>query len=84
MKNGKDAEGQERKNETGVKSFIVVMSILMIAAAILTVGSYNGYHPNPASVSLTGFILIVMILLTTVWYRTKYPGFRNGGGGGEN
>lgn len=66
MKSGKNVEGQERKSETGVKWLMVIMSILMISIAILTVGSFSGYHPDPASVSLTGFILMVMLLLTAV------------------
>lgn len=68
-------EGHIRKSEKGVKLFILVMSVLMVAVAIATSGSYTGYHPDPASVSATGFVLVVMVLLTAVWYRTKYPGY---------
>lgn len=69
----------ERKNEKGVKAFIIGMTTLLVIVAALSVGSYNGYDPNPSSVSITAFVLIVMLLLTTVWYRTKYPGYSNDG-----
>ncbi|MCL4345266.1 MAG: hypothetical protein M1375_02450 [Candidatus Thermoplasmatota archaeon] len=73
--NGKE----QRKGEKGVKAFIIAMTALLVIVAALTVGSYNGYDPNPASVSATAFILIVMLLLTAVWYRTIYPGYSNDG-----
>jgi protein-S-isoprenylcysteine O-methyltransferase Ste14 len=76
---GDEARSAIRKEETWVKLFIALMSLLMIVVAVLTVGSYNGYHPNPASVSATGFILVVTVLLTAVWYKTKYPGYCNSG-----
>ena len=69
----------ERKSEKGVKAFILAMTTLLVIVAALSVGSYNGYDPDPSSVSATGFVLIVMLLLTTVWYRTKYPGYSNDG-----
>lgn len=70
---------EERKNERGVKAFIIAMTSLLVIVAALTVGSYNGYDPTPSSVSATAFVLIVMLLLTTVWYRSKYPGYSNDG-----
>lgn len=69
----------ERKSEKGVKAFIIVATVLLIIVAAFSVGSYNGYDPSPSSVSATAFILIVMLLLTAVWYRTKYPGYSNDG-----
>ena len=69
----------KRKSEKGIKAFVAVMSILVIVVAALTVRSYNGYDPNPHYVALTGFVLIVDVLLTAVWYRTKYPGYSNDG-----
>ena len=70
---------EERKSEKGIKAFIIAMTTLLVIVAALTVGSYNGYDPSPSSVSATAFVLIVMLLLTTVWYRTKYPGYSNDG-----
>ncbi|MFG1460135.1 MAG: hypothetical protein AAE987_01995 [Thermoplasmataceae archaeon] len=70
---------EERKSEKGVKGFIIAMTALLVIVAAFTVGSYNGYDPTPSSVSATAFVLIVMLLLTTVWYRTKYPGYSNDG-----
>jgi membrane protein YdbS with pleckstrin-like domain len=70
---------EERKSEKGVKAFIIAMTALLVIVAAFTVGSYNGYDPTPSSVSATAFVLIVMLLLTTVWYRTKYPGYSNDG-----
>ncbi|MDG7044877.1 MAG: hypothetical protein JRN19_04055 [Nitrososphaerota archaeon] len=69
----------KRKSEKGVKAFVAAISILIILVAALTVRSYNGYDPNPNYVALTGFVLIVAVLLTAVWYRTKYPGYSNDG-----
>lgn len=77
--NNSDRKNVERKSEKGVKAFILAMTALLIIVAALTVGSYNGYDPNPASVSATAFVLIVTLLLTAVWYRTKYPGYSNDG-----
>ncbi len=74
-----DRKDVERKSEKGVKAFILAMTVLLVVVAALTVGSYNGYDPNPASVSATAFVLIVTLLLTAVWYRTKYPGYSNDG-----
>ena len=74
-----DRKEVERKSEKGVKAFILAMTVLLVVVAALTVGSYNGYDPNPASVSATAFVLIVTLLLTAVWYRTKYPGYSNDG-----
>ena len=76
-KNNKDKV--ERKSEKGVKAFIIATTTLLIIVAALAVGSYNGYDPNPTTVSATGFVLIVMLLITTIWYRTKYPGYSNDG-----
>lgn len=69
----------ERKSEKGVKAFIIATTVLLVIVAAFSVGSYNGYEPSPTSVSATAFILIVMLLLTAVWYRTKYPGYSNDG-----
>ncbi len=69
----------ERKSETGIKSFAGFMSLLVIIVAALTVGGYNGYDPDPNSVAITGFVMIIALLLTAVWYRTKYPGYSNDG-----
>lgn len=63
----------QRKDEKDVKLFVALMSVLMIVVAALTVGSYSGYSPNPSSVAITGFVLLVTVLITAVWYRTKYP-----------
>ncbi len=68
-----------RKRETGIKAFVAGMSALVVIVAALTVRSYNGYDPNPHYVALTGFVLIVDVLLTAVWYRAKYPGYSNDG-----
>jgi membrane protein YdbS with pleckstrin-like domain len=69
----------KRKGEKGVKAFILAMTALLVIVAAFAVGSYNEYDPNPTSVSITAFVLIVMLLLTAVWYRTKYPGYSNDG-----
>lgn len=74
-----DKKEVERKSEKGVKVFILAMTVILIIVAALTVGSYNGYDPSPSSVSATAFVLIVTLLLTAVWYRTKYPGYSNDG-----
>lgn len=74
-----DKNRVERKSEKGVKAFIIGMTTLLVIVAALMVGSYNGYDPTPSSVSATAFVLILMLLLTTVWYRTKYPGYVNDG-----
>jgi hypothetical protein len=68
-----------RKSEKGVKAFILAMTSLLVIVAAFAVGSYNGYDPSPSAVSITAFVLIVMLLLTAVWYRTKYPGYSNDG-----
>ncbi|MDP7975257.1 MAG: hypothetical protein ACP5UI_02390 [Thermoprotei archaeon] len=60
------------KDERDVKAFIVVMMVLTIVVAALTSGTYNGYHPNPNSVAITGFLAVVTIVMTAVWYREKY------------
>ena len=78
MNDNKRGEAK-RKSEKGVKAFILAMTSLLVIVAALAVGSYNGYAPSPSSVSITAFILIVMLLLTAVWYRTKYPGYSNDG-----
>lgn len=78
MENGEKKE-VTRKSEKGVKAFILAMTVLLVVVAALTVGSYNGYDPSPSSVSATAFVLIVTLLLTAVWYRTKYPGYSNDG-----
>ncbi len=70
---------QERKSEKGIKAFAAIMSILVVVVAALTVGTYSGYDPNPNSVAITGFVLIVAIILTAVWYRSLYPGYSNDG-----
>ncbi len=64
-----------RKSEMDVKIFVASMTILIVIVAALTVGSYNGYSPNPSSVALTGFLLLLTVLITAVWYKTKYPGY---------
>jgi membrane protein YdbS with pleckstrin-like domain len=69
----------KRQSERGIKAFIIVTTALLVIVAALSVGSYNGYDPSPNSVSATAFVLIVMLLLTAVWYRTKYPGYSNDG-----
>ncbi|WP_449463102.1 hypothetical protein PQ610_02285 [Tardisphaera miroshnichenkoae] len=63
------------KSESDVKAFVVIMTILIIITAALTSGTYNGYHPNPNSVAITGFLAILTILITAVWYRTKYNNY---------
>jgi uncharacterized membrane protein YphA (DoxX/SURF4 family) len=69
----------ERKDERGIKAFVAIMAVLIVVVAAITVGTYNGYDPNPNSVSITGFLLIVTIVITAVWYRSKYPGYSNPG-----
>ncbi|PSN82548.1 hypothetical protein B9Q02_11565 [Candidatus Marsarchaeota G1 archaeon BE_D] len=66
---------QIRKSERDVKLFVTFMTILIIIVAALTVGSYHGYSPNPSSVAITGFLLLLTVLITAVWYKTKYPGY---------
>lgn len=66
---------QTRKSERDVKLFVTIMTILIVLASALTVGSYNGYSPNPSSVAITGFLLLLTVLITAVWYKTKYPGY---------
>lgn len=63
----------QRKGEKDVKLFVALMSVLMVAVAAVTVGSYSGYRPDPSSVAITGFVLLLMVLITAVWYRAKYP-----------
>ncbi|PYB67677.1 hypothetical protein DMB44_07950 [Thermoplasma sp. Kam2015] len=62
----------QMKKESGLKAFIISMVAIVIISAALTSGTYNGYDPNPHSVALTGFFVIVTIIMTAVWYRTKY------------
>ena len=45
---------------------------IVIVTAALTSGTYNGYDLNAYSVAITGFFVIVTIVMTAVWYRTKY------------
>jgi hypothetical protein len=65
----------QRKSEKDVKLFVALVSILMIAVAAVTVGSYSGYRPDPSSVAITGFVLLLTVLITALWYREKYPGY---------
>ncbi len=65
----------EMKKETGIKAFIISMVAIVIIAAALTSGTYNGYDPSSYSVSITGFFVIVTIVMTAVWYRTKYNNY---------
>ncbi|MEM3265533.1 MAG: hypothetical protein QXH07_06220 [Thermoplasmata archaeon] len=69
----------ERKDERVIKAFVAIMSVLIIIVAAVTVGSYNGYDPDPSSVSITGFLLIITLVITAVWYRSKYTGYSNRG-----
>jgi protein-S-isoprenylcysteine O-methyltransferase Ste14 len=77
--NGENKGETKRQSEKGIKAFIITTTALLVIVAALFVGSYNGYDPSPSSVSATGFVLIVMVLLTAVWYRSKYPGYSNDG-----
>ncbi|MEM0139792.1 MAG: hypothetical protein QXZ44_04185 [Ferroplasma sp.] len=65
----------ERKSEAGVKAFIIIMVGITIITAALTSGTYTGYDPSSYSVSMTGFFVIVTIIMTSVWYRTKYNNY---------
>lgn len=65
----------EKKDERGVKAFIITMVGIVIITAALTSGTYNGYDPSSYSVGITGFFVIVAIVMTTVWYRTKYNNY---------
>jgi hypothetical protein len=69
------SEEPKQKNETGIRIFIIIMTGIMILAAALTEGTYNGYDPDPNDVAITGFFAIVTILMTAVWYRSKYNNF---------
>lgn len=64
-----------RKNERDVKAFIIAITALMIVAAAITNGFYSGYDPKPSSVAITGFILVITLAITAIWYRSKYPGY---------
>ncbi|MEM0120692.1 MAG: hypothetical protein QW514_03400 [Thermoprotei archaeon] len=64
-----------RRSEWDVKLFVALMTFIIVLAAALTVGSYNGYNPNPSSVAITGFLLLFTVLITAVWYKTKYPNY---------
>jgi len=68
-------EEPKPKSETGIRVFILSMTIIMILAAALTERTYNGYDPNPHYVAITGFVAIVTIFITSAWYRTKYNNF---------
>ncbi len=70
---------EERKSERTIKAFVALMTAIIILVAALTVGTYNGYDPNPASVSITGFLLILTLVVTAIWYRSRYPGYSNTG-----
>jgi membrane protein YdbS with pleckstrin-like domain len=63
------------KSEAGIKAFVIVMTVITIITAALTSGTYNGYDPNAYSVAITGFFVIVTIIMTGVWYRTKYNNY---------
>ncbi|BAB59617.1 TVG0464013 [Thermoplasma volcanium GSS1] len=65
----------ERKNEGGIKAFILSMVAIVVITAALTSGTYKGYDPNPYSVAITGFFAIVTIVMTAVWYRSKYNNY---------
>ena len=77
--NGENKGETKRQSEKGIKAVIITTTALLVIVAALYVGSYNGYDPSPSSVSATGFVLIVMVLITAVWYRSKYPGYSNDG-----
>ncbi|MGC8608442.1 MAG: hypothetical protein ACP5UV_01070 [Thermoplasmata archaeon] len=65
----------EMKKESGVKAFIISMVAIVIITAALTSGTYNGYDPSSYSVAITGFFVIVTIVMTAIWYRTKYNNY---------
>ncbi|ARD85073.1 hypothetical protein [Ferroplasma acidiphilum] len=65
----------KKKDERGVKAFVITMVGIVIVTAALTSGTYNGYDPNAYSVAITGFFVIVTIVMTAVWYRTKYDNY---------
>lgn len=69
------SEEPKQKNETGIRVFIIIMTGIMILAAALTEGTYSGYDPDANDVAITGFLAIVTILMTAVWYRSKYNNF---------
>ena len=69
------SEEPKQKNENGIRVFIIIMTGIMILAAALTEGTHNGYDPDPNDVAITGFFAIVTILMTAVWYRSKYNNF---------
>jgi len=60
------------KSEAGIKAFIITMVGIVIITAALTSGTYSGYDPDSYSVAITGFFVIVTIIMTAMWYRTKY------------
>ncbi|KJE48828.1 MULTISPECIES: hypothetical protein [Acidiplasma] len=70
-------EGSEPKckSESGIKAFIITMVGIVIITAALTSGTYNGYDPSSYSVAITGFFVIVTIVMTAIWYRTKYNNY---------
>ncbi len=63
------------KSEKGIKAFIISMTFVTILTAALTSGTYNGYDPNAYSVAITGFFVIVTVVMTAVWYRSKYSNY---------
>jgi heme/copper-type cytochrome/quinol oxidase subunit 4 len=65
----------EKKSESGVKAFIIIMTGIVIITAALTSGTYTGYDPSSYSVAITGFFVIVTIVMTSLWYRTKYNNY---------
>jgi len=65
----------EKKDERGVKAFVITMVGIVIITAALTSGTYNGYDPSSYSVAITGFFVIVTIVMTAAWYRTKYNNY---------
>ncbi|SMD31623.1 hypothetical protein [Picrophilus oshimae] len=65
----------ERRSESGIKAFIIFMTGIIIITAALTSGTYNGYDPDGYSVAITGFFVIVTIVMTAVWYRSKYNNY---------
>jgi len=66
----------KRKSESGIKAFIITMVGIVIITAALTSGTYNGYDPSSYSVAITGFFVIVTIVMTAMWYRTKYNNYK--------
>ncbi len=76
MSNNSSSSGKPAvKSESDVKAFVIVMTILIVITAALTSGTYNGYSPNPNSVAITGFLAVLTIVITAVWYRTKYNNY---------